>query len=269
MPIFRSFCRLFIIVCSVSLIIPSTVYAAVLNYYQDIQVTADLEALSDPGRCGDAIAGSCHSFIIDFQTLEFEAFDPGLGELNSVVINLGVDPGSTGDDIITISNPSIDSEEVRIEVNLLNVLAGRVLDPAGSLPPVMFDDAEFRFSTYTRNIPRFGFTELALFDLSTIAPLEFSASGAAVDPFIGNVVDVQVGYVGTLTLLSCTVLGLPELECDLSYLPPATVDATMWASVAYDYTPVGAVPIPAAVWLFGTALMGLIGFGKRKPRIAA
>ena len=29
------------------------------------------------------------------------------------------------------------------------------------------------------------------------------------------------------------------------------------------------VPIPAAVWLFGTALIGLIGLGKRKARIAA
>ncbi len=30
-----------------------------------------------------------------------------------------------------------------------------------------------------------------------------------------------------------------------------------------------AVPVPAAVWLFGTALAGLVGFGKRKARIAA
>ena len=29
------------------------------------------------------------------------------------------------------------------------------------------------------------------------------------------------------------------------------------------------VPVPAAVWLFGTALLGLVGFGKRKSRIAA
>jgi hypothetical protein len=29
------------------------------------------------------------------------------------------------------------------------------------------------------------------------------------------------------------------------------------------------VPIPAAVWLFGTALIGLVGFGKRKARAAA
>ena len=29
------------------------------------------------------------------------------------------------------------------------------------------------------------------------------------------------------------------------------------------------VPVPAAVWLFGTALIGLVGFGKRKSKIAA
>ncbi len=29
-----------------------------------------------------------------------------------------------------------------------------------------------------------------------------------------------------------------------------------------------AVPVPAAVWLFGTALVGLVGFGKRKSKVA-
>jgi len=28
--------------------------------------------------------------------------------------------------------------------------------------------------------------------------------------------------------------------------------------------PPSAVPVPAAIWLFGTALIGLVGFGKRK-----
>ena len=42
------------------------------------------------------------------------------------------------------------------------------------------------------------------------------------------------------------------------------------ASAAYgDFSPVSAVPVPAAVWLFGTALVGLVGFSKRKSRIAA
>jgi hypothetical protein len=34
------------------------------------------------------------------------------------------------------------------------------------------------------------------------------------------------------------------------------------------YEAVSAVPVPAAIWLFGTALIGLVGFGKRKSRIA-
>ena len=37
-----------------------------------------------------------------------------------------------------------------------------------------------------------------------------------------------------------------------------------WDNVRLNGTPPGAVPIPAAVWLFGTALIGLIGFGKRR-----
>jgi len=40
-------------------------------------------------------------------------------------------------------------------------------------------------------------------------------------------------------------------------------------NVYADWTQVSAVPVPAAIWLFGTALVGLAGFGKRKTRIAA
>ena len=32
---------------------------------------------------------------------------------------------------------------------------------------------------------------------------------------------------------------------------------------------VSAVPVPAAVWLFGTALIGLVGFSKRKSKLSA
>jgi hypothetical protein len=36
--------------------------------------------------------------------------------------------------------------------------------------------------------------------------------------------------------------------------------------VTYEYT-VSAVPVPAAVWLFGTALLGLVGFSKRRKTV--
>jgi len=34
-------------------------------------------------------------------------------------------------------------------------------------------------------------------------------------------------------------------------------------------TTVAAVPVPGAVWLFGSALAGLVGFGRRKSAVAA
>ena len=42
------------------------------------------------------------------------------------------------------------------------------------------------------------------------------------------------------------------------------VSGTM--SITYDYTP-NLVPLPAAVWLFGTALIGLVGFSKRRKTV--
>ena len=49
----------------------------------------------------------------------------------------------------------------------------------------------------------------------------------------------------------------------------------IWSEIQSDLvlsdisSAVPAVPLPAAVWLFGTALIGLVGFGKRKARVAA
>jgi hypothetical protein len=43
---------------------------------------------------------------------------------------------------------------------------------------------------------------------------------------------------------------------------------TDWDKIVFT-ADISAVPVPAAVWLFGTALIGLVGFGKRKSRIAA
>ena len=37
----------------------------------------------------------------------------------------------------------------------------------------------------------------------------------------------------------------------------------------YKTASISPVPIPAALWLFGTALIGLVGFSKRKAGISA
>ncbi|HUV23098.1 MAG TPA: VPLPA-CTERM sorting domain-containing protein [Gammaproteobacteria bacterium] len=35
----------------------------------------------------------------------------------------------------------------------------------------------------------------------------------------------------------------------------------------YDFTIPSPVPVPAAIWLFGTGLLGLVGFGKRRKSV--
>jgi hypothetical protein len=42
-------------------------------------------------------------------------------------------------------------------------------------------------------------------------------------------------------------------------------DGDSWGNYPHlDNVSVSAVPVPAAIWLFGTALIGLVGFGKRR-----
>ena len=49
-------------------------------------------------------------------------------------------------------------------------------------------------------------------------------------------------------------------------------DGNPWSNLATadltfsTYVEVSAVPVPAAVWLFGTALVGLAGFGRRRKK---
>lgn len=73
------------------------------------------------------------------------------------------------------------------------------------------------------------------------------------------------GLVGTaldLVLFEVTFLG--------DFINPATFAQTVLGSLTLDasgnlnFTSAAPIPLPAAVWLFGTALAGLIGFGRRR-----
>ena len=46
--------------------------------------------------------------------------------------------------------------------------------------------------------------------------------------------------------------------------PPAEFFGLQVQSLSFSPAPISAVPVPAAIWLFGTALLGLVGFSKRR-----
>jgi len=91
-----------------------------------------------------------------------------------------------------------------------------------------------------------------------------------------SVVDGQVSYTGTDTATNTQAFNLIHTDASImlaainqiSFRSHNTTGAdTVWLDDINMQ--LHTVPVPAAVWLFGTALFALIGFGKRKARIAA
>jgi hypothetical protein len=78
--------------------------------------------------------------------------------------------------------------------------------------------------------------------------------------------------VGTATM-AFSAAGYVWLQADLTGVTSLTIYGTnpaiqpfetRWAMDNFTYEPSTPVPVPAAVWLFGSALAGLGLFGKRR-----
>lgn len=79
--------------------------------------------------------------------------------------------------------------------------------------------------------------------------------------FIIATIEMQAIAAGSSSLL-LSEYGLNPWASAGSVLNPDYVNA----SVNITGAPVSAVPVPAAIWLFGSGLLGLIGLAKRKAR---
>ena len=106
---------------------------------------------------------------------------------------------------------------------------------------------------------------------TSTSPLNYSNFEYAI-----TVIDGQVSYTGTDSATNIQAFNLTHsdagiLLADINQIGFRTHNTTgtepVWLddiSMQLHTVPVSAVPIPATVWLFGTALLGLIGFGKRR-----
>jgi len=107
---------------------------------------------------------------------------------------------------------------------------------------------------------------------STIGPGAGVASDSEAGPYVGidwiaEELRIPIGYVSgdqiptsTMTFTNDTflTLGITPGTYEWSWGSGATAD-----SLTLN---VGAVPVPAAVWLFGSGLLGLVGVARRKAR---
>ena len=67
-------------------------------------------------------------------------------------------------------------------------------------------------------------------------------------------------------VIAANILVSPELAAVLKNEAAAGADAGMALIVANSSleSPPGEIPVPAAVWLFGSGLLGLVGIARRK-----
>ncbi len=107
-------------------------------------------------------------------------------------------------------------------------------------------------------------TTLSLIDLAAGSVADFSAQ--VINNTTGVITNVLPGTGGGITLN----LALDNYTVNFLGTPNAngrTTGLTLIASIQEVQT--SAVPVPAAVWLFGSALMGLVGVSRRKTTSVA
>lgn len=111
-------------------------------------------------------------------------------------------------------------------------------------------------------------------DMVSISAIDVGFNDSRIDAYDavvgGNLIgfDVYEGLtefgnslgLGDTSILTIAVAGIRRIEL---YQPKSdsTADGTGWDNLEYSISP---VPVPAAIWLFGTALIGLVGFSKRR-----
>lgn len=110
---------------------------------------------------------------------------------------------------------------------------------------------------------------------------DFNAAAGILDTTFLAPFDIITGTFGnvagpTFTLFTLDFIAVPppstsNLAISISSLAGAWQDANNTAIVVDHIgasVTVNAVPVPAAVWLFGSGLIGLVGISRRKPQLA-
>lgn len=112
------------------------------------------------------------------------------------------------------------------------------------------------------------FLDTINFDLGSFTHFNMTTSNGGLPNFFGASIFKNLGDVQVFpSAFSFTNQALPDLGLTRDYhihpsgVGPGSYNITMWGSMG----PGGpAVPLPAAAWLFGSGVIGLVGLARRK-----
>ena len=145
------------------------------------------------------------------------------------------------------------------------------LDVGGTLYDVLFDESATALSVYGAFPGTFPFTPNEAFVAAEAVVAALNTAGALLvgedtsedDPLLNS--KFNIGYDSDDTLIQLVIVWEGNFN-GADWTVPRT-DNESWATEVRTYatfTPAAAVPVPAAVWLFGSGLLGLIGIARRK-----
>ncbi len=105
---------------------------------------------------------------------------------------------------------------------------------------------------------------IGLWGTTSGSPFDITATFLNAGTYIGSIGSHNWGYLGDYTLQTCNCYAA---ESNFGYQLDDTESSEVAHALVRDPNAVSAVPVPAAIWLFGTALIGLVGYGKRKSKV--
>ncbi len=171
-------------------------------------------------------------------------------------------------DPLTVTNG--DTITFTVGMTPLEAITGYTLD-------IRYDSTELDFQTATQLVPFFGGAFVPPFNLDPASTAGDSGSTGLATSDSGRASVLQVSDsqpVGDLFSLTFTVLtpvsdGLSDLTVGLlnsgaDDINPAVGGAAFTIDPDTVSASIGAVPVPAAIWLFGSGLLGLIGIARSK-----
>jgi hypothetical protein len=142
---------------------------------------------------------------------------------------------------------------------------------------IRYDETELSFNTSEQLVPFFGgFVPPYLLDPATVASSDAGSSGLATsDSGRASVLQTSDSEpVGNLFSLTFTVLdpiadGMDDLMVGIldgaaDDINPPLSGSPFTIDPGVVTAQIGAVPVPAAIWLFGSGLLGLVGVARRK-----
>lgn len=230
-----------------ALLTPGSAMAASYSLSTSIGPAAtELASIGGPGIIN--ILGTS----VNSAQLELDKFDSSLGTLNSVTLKLDIDSLSTG----TVTNTGGSTTFAQTEVELQTLFGGDGITIT-PFPLIVTGDANTGFLSFGPGAT----LPITPLNINVSQSLTTGGGNLTLAEFIGT--GTETFGIDYATIVQQSILGGGG-----NVIASLTTNATIGATVTYDYTAAAVIPLPAGAWLM-IGGVGALGALRRRKKAAA